>query len=303
MIHLHLFGAATPSGEAFRRCVAGQAHALRLVGYSRHPDPSEAWLQQADLHSPGSFHPAGGQAGPVIWISFAPIWLLAPFLAQLAADHPARLAGLGTVIACSSSSAITKRFAVNQHDRELVARLLAAEELLLATTSGLGVGCRILRPTLIYGRVGPYADRNLSRLVQLMRRLPVLPLPCRSGFRQPIHASQLAAVAWHLAQQAAGPGWAADLPERIGLGGDSELSYVAMLKALQQALPPGDPARRCRLLQLPPRLFYAAALPVLLHSPRAFEALLRMGSDLSGFTPSHCLLDTSPQRFPLLPLL
>lgn len=303
MIHLHLFGAATPSGEAFRRCVAGQEPSLQLFGYSRHPVPSEPWVQQANLHNPASFRPAGGRGAPAIWISFAPIWLLAPFLAQLAADHPERLAGLGTVIACSSSSAITKRFAVNQHDRELVARLLAAEELLLATTRRICISCRILRPTLIYGRVGPYGDRNLSRLLRLMRRLPVLPLPSRSGSRQPIHASQLAAVALRLALQAAGAGWDPELPERIALGGDTELSYIEMLRAVQMALSPGDSARRCRLLQLPSRLFYAAGFPLVLHSPQAFEAVLRIGADLSGFTPSHCLLDTSPQVFPLLPLL
>ena len=77
----------------------------------------------------------------------------------------------------------------------------------------------------------------------------------------------------------------------------------AMLRALQQLLPPGDPARRCRLLPLPSRLFHAAAAPLLLHSPKAFEAVLRIGADLAGFTPSHCLLDASPQLFPVLPVL
>lgn len=302
-MQLHLFGAATPSGAALRRCVSAQAAPLPLFGYSRKPDPVAPWLHQANLQEPAAFHPAGVPEAAAIWISFAPIWLLAPFLAQLTADHPGRLAGLSAVIACSSSSAITKRFAANRFDRDLVSRLLAAENQLLATCRGLGIPCRILRPTLIYGRVGPYADRNLSRLVQLMRRLPLLPLPAHTGLRQPIHASQLAAVALHLAQQAAGPGWAAELPERIALGGDSELSYAAMLRALQQLLPPGDPARRCRLLPLPSRLFHAAAAPLLLHSPKAFEAVLRIGADLAGFTPSHCLLDASPQLFPVLPVL
>jgi len=302
-MQLHLFGAATPSGAAFRRCVSAQGTSLPLFGYSRQPDSVEPWLHQANLQDPAAFQPAGDPEAAAIWISFAPIWLLAPFLAQLTADHPARLAGLSAVIACSSSSAITKRFAANRFDRDLVARLLASEDQLLATCRGLGIPCRILRPTLIYGRVGPYADRNLSRLVQLMRRLPLLPLPAHTGLRQPIHASQLAAVALYLAQQAVGPGWAAELPERIALGGDSELSYAAMLRALQQLLPPGDPARRCRLLPLPSRLFHAAAAPLLLHSPKAFEAVLRIGADLAGFTPSHCLLDASPQLFPVLPVL
>jgi hypothetical protein len=135
-----------------------------------------------------------------------------------------------------------------------------------------------------------------------MRRLPVLPLPAHTGLRQPIHARQLAAVAMRLALQLSESGWSTDLPERIALGGDSSLSYAAMLQALQQVLPAADPARGCRLLPVPNRLLFALAAPLLLRSPKAFEAVLRIGADLAGFTPSHCLLDTSPQFFPVQPL-
>lgn len=302
MINLHLFGAATASGEALRKSIAAESSPWPLFGYSRCTAASTPWLHQADLADPAAFYPAGEPAAPAIWISFGPIWLLAPFLAQLADHHPERLRGLLGVIACSSSSAITKRFAANRFDRELVAKLLAAEDQLLATCHRLEVTCRILRPTLIYGRVGPYVDRNLSRVAQLMRRLPLLPLPEHTGLRQPIHACQLAAVALRLAQHGAGSGFDCHIAERIALGGDSELSYTAMLQALLQALPPNDPARRCRLLPLPSRLFHAAAAPLLLHSPKAFEAVLRIGADLAGFTPSHRLLNTEPQFFPVLPL-
>jgi hypothetical protein len=40
----------------------------------------------------------------------------------------------------------------------------------------------------------------------------------------------------------------------------------------------------------------------LLPSPKAFEAVLRMGANLSGFTPAHQLLGREPQPFPVLPL-
>lgn len=294
---IHLFGAATPSGEALR-----QLAPMELVCYSRKPSAGAEWMQPADLSDPDAFQPAGRPEGPAFWISFAPIWLLAPFLEHLANRHPARLQGLRGVIACSSSSAITKRFAANRFDRQLVARLTAAEDQLLAACRRLTVPCRILRPTLIYGQVGVYGDRNLSRLLQLMRRLPVLPLPAQTGLRQPIHARQLASVALEMTQQLSGPGWSPDLPERIALGGDRELSYAAMLQALQQALPPLDPARRCRLLPVPNRLFFALAAPLLLRSPKAFEAVLRIGADLAGFTPSHALLGVPRQSFPVLPL-
>lgn len=297
-MQLHLFGAQTPTGEALKHQLQSTHAAHHLFAYSR-SNPS---LLQADFRVPGAFRPGGEPGAPGLWISFGPIWLLAPFLEQLQ-DHPDRLQGLRGVIACSSSSAITKRFASNRFDLDLVARLTTAEDQVIATCRRLDLPCRILRPTLIYGRVGPYMDRNLSRLIGLMRRLPLLPLPEHTGLRQPIHASQLAAVVLELVHQFTTNGWDPQLPQCIALGGDSELSYAAMLRALQQSLPPTDPARRCRVLSLPTRLFYAAASPLLLQSPKAFEAVLRMSSDLSGFTPAHQLLKAKPQPFPVLPLL
>jgi len=296
---LHLFGTATPTGEAFRQLTLTAHPVCHLHTYSRH---SSVFTDRADFINPEAFMPAGEPGAMAIWISFGPIWLLAPFLEHLARHHPERLAGLRGLVACSSSSAITKRFAANSFDRELVARLTSAEDQLLATCRRLDVPCRILRPTLIYGQAGPYVDRNLSRLLALLRRLPLVPLPADTGLRQPIHASQLAAMTLHLAEQLAGLGWDPPLPERIAVGGDITLSYAQMISALQQAQPLGDPARRCRLLPIPNRLFFLLAAPLLLLSPKAFEALLRMGANMSGFTSAHQLLGSEPQPFPVLPL-
>lgn len=294
---IHLFGASTPTGEALKQQLCSVP--FPLVGYSRR-DPS---LLPADFSNPDAFHPGGHPDVQGLWISFAPIWLLGPFLERLALQHADRLQRMCGVIACSSSSTITKRFAANRFDRELVARLITAEDQVISTCRLLELPCLILRPTLIYGRVGSYADSNLSRLISLMRRLPLLPVPAHTGLRQPIHASQLAAVVVELVRQFTSSGWHPQLPQRITLGGDNELSYADMLRTLQQSLPQTDPARRCRVLSLPTRLFYAAASPLLLHSPKTFEAVLRMGADLSGFTPAHELLNAKPQPFPVLPLL
>ena len=297
LMELHLFGAATPTGEAFRQQAANADLPWTLHAYSR-----RSAAIPADFTTPAAFVPAGNPGAPALWISFGPAWLLAPFLEQLALEHPDRLAGLRGLIACSSSSAITKRFATNRFDRELVARLNGAEDKLLATCRRLQVPCHILQPTLIYGQAGPYGDRNLSKLLQLLRRLPCLPLPTETGLRQPIHASQLAAVALHIAEQLRGPGCDPSLPERITLGGDNTLTYASMISALQHAQPADDPASRCRLLPIPNRLFFSLAAPLLLRSPKGFEAVLRMGANLSGFTPAHQLLGREPQPFPVLPL-
>ena len=195
-MQLHLFGAATPTGEAFRQLAANAEFPWCLYPYSRRSNTTPA-----DFSNPSVFYPAGEPGEPALWVSFGPIWLLAPFIDHLSVACPERLAGMRGLIACSSSSAITKRFASNRFDRELVAHLNASEELLFSVCRRLHVPCYVLQPSLIYGQVGPYGDRNLSRLLQLLRCLPLLPLPAETGLRQPIHASQLAAVALYLAER------------------------------------------------------------------------------------------------------
>jgi nucleoside-diphosphate-sugar epimerase len=235
-------------------------------------------------------------------VSFAPIWSFAPWLVRCAGHKPPGLAGVRGVIACSSSSVITKRFAANGFDRDLVRRLRRAEDQLTQLCASHRLPLRILAPTLIYGQAGPLGDRNLSRLRQLLRRLPLLPLPAEGGLRQPIHCRQLAAVALHLADRLAGDEADPSQPIHLPVGGDETISYATMLRRLQQATAPNDPARRCRLVAVPPRLFHGLAAPLLLLSPKTFEAVLRISADLAGFTEAHRILGGVPEPFPVPPL-
>jgi nucleoside-diphosphate-sugar epimerase len=237
-----------------------------------------------------------------LWISFAPIWFFAPFLEELAASNQERLQSLRGVIACSSSSVITKRFASNQSDRELVSRLAAAEAQLIATCRRLEIPCIILRPTLVYGQAGPYGDQNFSRVLAIMRCIPFMFLPANTGLRQPIHARQLAALTFQLVRRFSASSWDIAQGGFVAVGGDAQLTYADMLRALQSSLPYSDPVRRCRFLLIPNRLFFFLAAPLSLLSFKFFEAVLRMGADLSGFTPVHQLLGEPPQPFPVDPL-
>ena len=301
-MQLHVFGASTPTGFALREQADRATWVSEVFAYSRGPADQLGPLFPVDFTDPGSFWPLGDPEYPALWVSLGPIWLLAPFLEELAEQFPDRIKNLRGIVACSSSSVLTKRFAVNDFDRDLVQSLASAEERLHAISLLLKISCSILQPTLIYGQAGSYCDRNLSKLLQLLRRLPCLPLPAETGLRQPIHASQLAAVALRIAEQLRGSGCDPSLPERITLGGDTTLTYAAMISALQEAQPATDPARRCHLLPIPNRLFFSLAAPLLLRSPKAFEAVLRMGANLSDFTPAHQLLGREPQPFPGLPL-
>ncbi len=300
-VPITLFGATTPSGQALIALAPGRP----LVVAGRRPLPPPAGggdpppFLACDLEQAGGM----GEAPAGLLVSFAPIWSFAPWLDRYASTNPAGFAALQGVIACSSSSVITKRFAANRFDRDLVQRLRGAEEQLTLTCAAHGLPLRILAPTLIYGQAGPLGDRNLSQLRRLLRRLPLLPLPGQGGLRQPIHCRQLAAVALHLADRLALGGDDPFEPVHLPLGGDDTLPYATMLRRLQDATEPGDAARRCRLLALPPRLFQTLATPLLPFSPKRFEAVLRMGADLAGFTPVHRILGGPPEPFPVLPLV
>tara|TARA_B100000674_G_scaffold230892_1_gene189972 strand:+ start:27513 stop:28406 length:894 start_codon:yes stop_codon:yes gene_type:complete len=296
-MNIYLFGSTNATGESFRHQATQSLSPWSVHTYSRYSS-----LPSFDFSNPFTFLPSGISGSPTLWICFGPIWLFASFIEQLNRVHPERLVGIRGVIACSSSSVITKRFSANRFDRELVHRLSSAEDSLLSLCRTLHVPCHILQPTLIYGKSGPYGDRNLSKILKLLRWLPFIPIPSDTGLRQPIHASQLAAVALHIAELIRESSCDQCLPERIPLGGDTSLTYTMMIRSLLQAQQSRDSAFRCRLLPIPNRLFFSLASPLLLFSPKAFEAVLRTGVNLSGFTPTHQLLSSEAQPFPVFPL-
>lgn len=270
-----------------------EAALIHCLSRHRPPGAGDAQWERADLTDPASGAAAliSLPAGPQLWISFAPIWLLAPFLKALQQTHPGALSQLKGVVACSSSSVITKRFASNRFDRDLVARLVHSQNQLLLTCQQLKIPARILAPTLIHGRTDHHRDHNVEALRQLLRRLPLLLLPAHTGLRQPIAAAELVAVALDQARRlAAGEQDSAVLP----LGGDESLTYRKLLERIQAA----DPlAGRCRLITLPTRLFQFLAAPLLLLSPKTFEAMQRLSADLAGFTSASALLGREPRPF------
>ncbi len=302
---LVIFGANSLCGEALIEQLP-EGTPWRCLGRRLPPGVAAERWQSCDLNdlSATGLQAAAAAlpAGPQVWIAFAHIWLVAPLLQALRAGLPDCLADLRGVVACSSSSVITKRFAANGFDRDLVRRLSASQEQLLADCAELGVPVRILAPTLIHGRTAHNVDHNVETLHRWLRRLPVLLLPAHTGLRQPIAAADLAAVALAQAQELAEP-----VPEEptaasavLPLGGDETLSYRALLERVQA----GDPrAARCRLLTLPNPLFQWLASPLLLVSPKTFEAVLRLSADLAGFARVADLLGRPPQPFQAQPPL
>ncbi len=91
-------------------------------------------------------------------------------------------AGLRRAVFVSTTAVTTALAAPSKRVR------LAAED----TIHRSALGWTIVRPTMIYGLPG---DRNLSRLLQLLRRTPVVPLPGGGKrLQQPVHVQDLAAA-------------------------------------------------------------------------------------------------------------
>ncbi len=146
------------------------------------------------------------------------------------------------VVAFGSISVLTKSASSDAAERDVAARLRAAEAALFAFGADRRVGMTVLRPTLIYGRG---RDRTLSRIAALAQRYGVFALPRNAtGLRQPVHADDLAAAALACVRSMHAVGRTYALP-----GGET-LRFNEMVARTLAVLHP-----RPRLLQLPTPLF------------------------------------------------
>ena len=86
MMLIHLFGASTPTGEAFRQQASCGKDPQQIKAYSRN-NPE---LTPLDFRNPESFKLDSPEEDS-IWVSFGPIWLLAGFLEYLEQKKPKAL--------------------------------------------------------------------------------------------------------------------------------------------------------------------------------------------------------------------
>jgi uncharacterized protein YbjT (DUF2867 family) len=142
---------------------------------------------------------------------------------------------------------------------------LAAEREIRAS----GLDWTILRPTMIYGAPG---DRNLSRLLRLLSRTPVLPVPATGAcLHQPVHVADVAGAVLAAAVRPAAIGSTYDV------AGPEPITFGELVAACARAV-----GRTARLIPVPLTLLvpFAHGYERLSRHPRIrAEQLRRLGED------------------------
>lgn len=294
MIDIHLFGITTPSGMYLERIFKDKSEDYKIVGYSR----SNKMYKSINFKEPDlSIH-----SNQNILISFAPTWEFANFINNIYEKNNSVLEKINSIIVCSSSSVITKKFAFNEFDKKLVRKLKFSEERLLTICKNFDIKCFIIRPTMIYGSIDKYHDKNIRVIVRIMRLMPLIFIPKTTGLRQPIHANQLAKAIYFITSFYTFNKDNSLTSKVFNIGGDEEITYKKMILRLKDAFPKKDPINNCYIAELPNIIFILLLIPMSIFSPKLFELFLRMKSDLSGFIKSSILIKQSPEKFPVRPI-
>ena len=296
--YLYLFGSRTPTGQAFLNEVKMLEPAWEIISFSRSKGKKD---YVCDLDNPNAFNNSKLPI-PNLIVSFAPIWKLSSFLYNLSTSNNTFFKNSPGIICCSSSSVVTKRFAFNKNDKNLVTKLKDAEKTIQSISFSHKLDCLIIKPTLIYGTVNNFKDKNLSLILKILRILPFIIFPRDSGLRQPIHAKELAKVVFYYSKRIIKK--TSSMKEikhnsSLEIGGDQIITYKNMIIKLQKSLPDFDRARKSRIILIPNRIFYFLTSFVVLYSPKIFESLLRITADLSNFKKVHEIIGNKPKRFPI----
>ena len=295
MVDIHLFGGTTPVGSSFcDKINKGFRDNYRIFKYSRNSKDSIYFdLKNTKLKL------TGNKSNSII-ISYAPIWDLAFYIENILKSNEKSLKNFDTIIATSSTSILTKKYAFNDYDKNLVNKLKNAEEKLISLSKQNQIRLKIIRPTMIYGKTKNKSDKNISKILKFMRFLPFIIFPRITGLRQPIHIDQLADVTLKVARDFLNLD--NDISNEsyiLNVGGDNEISYFEMLLLIKLKMPKNDRARKCKIIPLPNALFYILTFPIIFISARYFESILRIQSIMRGFLPSYKITNTKMKLFPL----
>ena len=292
MTSIHFFGVSTPVGQSFKELLYERYKTKNIFFYSRLGDPYIKY----DLQKPNKSIIKNIKSKSVI-ISFAPIWHLSFFFKYLISLDQKILKNIDSVIVLSSTSVLSKKFSSNNFDKNLYKKLKNSENNLSDLARKSKFKLAIIRPTLIYGKIYNYSDQNISIIRKFMTILPVIFLPKDTGLRQPIHIGQLSEVTYQIYEDLKKIKKKYEL-KIIEVGGDISLSYFDMLCSVRGNLLKNNKIKYCKIIKIPNKIFYLFTFPVYLLSPKIFESLLRIQSNLSGFETYSNITKKNPLPFP-----
>lgn len=296
MLTLNIFGASCLTGQYLKKFSLEKDYKINAYSKSNKKDLF------VDLDNYKTFFIKNDQTEKQVWISLSPIWLFSNFMENLAKNKSKYLNKISILIVTSSSSAETKKYAFNNYDKNLSKKLTAAEDNLIRLSKDFGFKICILRPTLIYGQFKEVQDCNILKILQLMRKFPLIICPKDSGMRQPIHASQLAKLCLYIAEQNKFKKNIISNKLIISVGGDQIFTFYQMLVYLKKSLNNSDKAKNCMIIKVNKLIFLGFIYPVSFFSPRVYESLLRIYSDLAGFDSVSRLMGIKVnKKFPLIP--
>ena len=231
-------------------------------------------------------------------VSFAPIWLVKDLISKLEVKKLKELKSLKGAIIYSSTSSITKKFAANVHDKNLSKLLISSEKRIISIFKKYSINFHIVRPTIVYGVYKDLDDRNFIKIINLFKKLPFCIIPSQTGYRQPIHFSQLSKLTYLLLEKLIKSNSINKTDQILEVGGDEEITYSDLLKRLSiVASDKGN--KRCKVITIPNKIFFVLISPLLFFRPKIFESLYRMQSDLSGFPKYSDYTGNPPGKFPL----
>ncbi len=294
MSEIKLFGGSTEAGKYFKKVYKNYLSKTKLISFSR----SNADNTYFDLNS--SFYPKElVLKEDTIIISLAPIWLFVPFLKNyINTKNQKKIKG---IILTSSTSIITKKYSWNKFDKKLYSKLFYWEKELMKLNKKFNLKISLIRTSLIYGDIGFNEDKNLSLIINLMRKFIFLPIPKETGIRQPIHYSQLIKSILKISHS-----YISNSESKNGklniidIGGDEELTYEKMLQRIKENMEFDYLLRKCFLIKIPNRIFFLILSPVILISPKYYESILRISINMGGFKPVYKISGEKKSKFPVI---
>ena len=293
MEKIHLIGSSTLTGESFLHLFSNK---FKIISYSR-KNKNSVFLDINSLKTYSNIDYE--QLNDSFIVSFAPIWVTAKFLSYLSKIRKYKSKHIKAVICFSTTSVLTKRFATNRKDKELVDTLLSSEKNIYKICKNLEISCLVIRPTLIYGRCGSKTDNNLFKLAKIIKFLPFVILPKNIGLRQPIHAFQLAKITFFYLKKFSKLKDRNFTFEGVNIGGDEVLSYRDMISRILNERNKTIFSNK-KIFTVPNFLFYIIISPFLFISPKIFETIFRISSNFSGFTKCSDLIGESSKKFPYI---